>query len=189
MSVMTRLTTARPVRGKLHSLTIFNMPSLVRCSIITMTRFAPWTRSMAPPIPLTSFPGTNQLARSPAAIGPLALLVVLFGTYRRRAVVALVLMAAQAFLYNAIFFTYALVLGRFYRVEAAQIGLYLLPFAAGNFLGPVLLGRLFDTLGRRIMIASTYALSGLLLAATAWAFAHGLLDARALTSCWVLTLR
>ncbi len=141
-------------------------------------------RSAGPGLPAVTEPPL-RLARSPAAIGPLALLVVLFGTYRRRAVVALVLMAAQAFLYNAIFFTYALVLGRFYRVEAAQIGLYLLPFAAGNFLGPVLLGRLFDTLGRRIMIASTYALSGLLLAATAWAFAHGLLDARALTSCWV----
>ena len=69
-------------------------------------------------------------------------------------------MAAQAFFYNAIFFTYALVLTDFYAIPADHVGWYLLPFAAGNFLGPVLLGRLFDTVGRRPMIAITYALSG-----------------------------
>ena len=73
-------------------------------------------------------------------------------------------MAAQAFFYNAIFFTYALVLTDFYGIRADHVGWYLLPFAAGNFLGPVLLGRLFDTVGRRPMIAATYALSGVLLA-------------------------
>src|ERR1700737_4200302 len=71
------------------------------------------------------------------------------------------LMAAQAFFYNSIFFTYALVLTDFYGIRADQVGWYLLPFAAGNFLGPVFLGRLFDTIGRRAMIAATYALSGL----------------------------
>ena len=82
---------------------------------------------------------------------------------RQRAVVGLVLMAAQAFFYNAIFFTYALVLTKFYDVPSSQIGWYILPFAVGNFLGPVVLGRLFDTLGRRVMLTATYGLSGVLL--------------------------
>ncbi len=91
----------------------------------------------------------------------------LFVTYRRRTLVGLSLMSAQAFFYNAIFFTYALILTDFYNTPANQIGWYILPFAAGNVLGPILLGRLFDTIGRKVMIASTYALSGILLAVTA----------------------
>jgi MFS family permease len=85
----------------------------------------------------------------------------LFGRYRMRTFVGLTLMAAQAFFYNAIFFTYALVLTKFYAVSADRVGWYILPFAAGNFLGPVVLCRLFDTVGRRRMISFTYALSGL----------------------------
>ncbi|QDE38569.1 MFS transporter [Luteibacter pinisoli] len=108
----------------------------------------------------------------------------LFRDYPRRTLLGLVLMATQAFFYNAIFFTYALVLGRFYGVADADVGLYLLPFAAGNFLGPLLLGRLFDTVGRRPMIAITYAMSGLLLFATAWLFVRGVLDARTQTMAW-----
>jgi MFS family permease len=108
----------------------------------------------------------------------------LFRVYPKRTVLGLVLMATQAFFYNAIFFTYALVLGRFYGVADADVGLYLLPFAAGNFLGPLLLGRLFDTIGRKVMIATTYALSGLLLFLTAWLFVHGWLDARTQTLAW-----
>ena len=108
----------------------------------------------------------------------------LLRTYPRRTLLGLVLMATQAFFYNAIFFTYALVLGRFYGVPDANVGLYLLPFAAGNFLGPLLLGRLFDSLGRRPMIALTYAVSGLLLFVTAWLFVHGHLDARTQTVAW-----
>jgi len=76
------------------------------------------------------------------------------------------------------------VLDRFYGVADADVGLYLLPFAAGNFLGPLLLGRLFDTVGRRPMIALTYAMSGLLLFVTAWLFVHGVLDARTQTLAW-----
>ena len=111
---------------------------------------------------------------------------VLFRTYRTRTLVGLALMAAQAFFYNAIFFTYALVLSDFYHTPADQIGWYILPFAAGNVLGPILLGRLFDTIGRKVMIALTYGLSGLLLAATAYLFAHGLLSASALTVAWMI---
>ena len=97
----------------------------------------------------------------------------LFWVHRRRALVGLSLMAAQAFFYNAIFFTYALVLTDFYGVPAARVGWYILPFAAGNFLGPLLLGRFFDTIGRKPMIAGTYILSGLLLALSGYALPQG----------------
>jgi MFS family permease len=111
---------------------------------------------------------------------------VLFKTYRQRTLVGLTLMAAQAFFYNAIFFTYALVLTKFYGTPAGDIGWYILPFAAGNVLGPILLGRLFDTIGRKVMIASTYAVSGLLLAVTAYLFSQNLLSAPALTAAWMI---
>jgi MFS family permease len=110
----------------------------------------------------------------------------LFQAHRRRTLVGLSLMAAQAFFYNAIFFTYALVLTDFYGIEANLVGWYLLPFAAGNFLGPLLLGRLFDTIGRRPMIALTYGLSGLLLAATGAFFAAGVLSATAQSVAWTV---
>lgn len=110
----------------------------------------------------------------------------LFRRYPRRAAVGLVLMSAQAFFYNAIFFTYALVLGTFFGVPADRIGLYILPFAAGNFLGPLLLGRLFDSIGRRQMIAFTYAMSGVLLAVTAWMFEAAMLGATGQTLAWSL---
>jgi MFS family permease len=109
----------------------------------------------------------------------------LFVTYRQRTLVGLTLMAAQAFFYNAIFFTYALVLTDFYGIPPAAVGWYILPFAAGNVLGPILLGRLFDTVGRKIMIASTYALSGLLLAVAAYLFSRNLLTATSLTATWM----
>src|SRR5262249_49631632 len=95
--------------------------------------------------------------------------------HRQRALVGLALMAAQAFFYNAIFFTYALVLTDFYGIPAADVGWYILPFAAGNFLGPLLLGRLFDVIGRRAMIAFTYIVSGLLLAGSGALFEQGVL--------------
>src|SRR5271154_431293 len=109
----------------------------------------------------------------------------LFVTYRRRTLVGLSLMAAQAFFYNAIFFTYALLLTDFYGTPANQVGWYILPFAAGNVLGPILLGRLFDTIGRKVMIASTYAVSGILLTVTAELFSHNLLSAETLTIAWM----
>ncbi|HEY3179383.1 MAG TPA: MFS transporter [Casimicrobiaceae bacterium] len=104
--------------------------------------------------------------------------------YPRRAVLGLVLIASQAFLYNAIFFTYALVLTRFYAIPAAETGLYLLPFALGNFAGPLLLGRWFDRWGRRAMIAGTYVISGLLLWGTGLLFARGMLSAQEQTLLW-----
>ena len=110
----------------------------------------------------------------------------LFRDQRRRTLVGLSLMAAQAFFYNAIFFTYALVLTDFYGIRADHVGWYLLPFAAGNFFGPVLLGRMFDTVGRRIMIATTYALSGLLLAGAGYLFAIGTLSATGQTVAWMV---
>jgi MFS family permease len=118
---------------------------------------------------------------------PLRLVVhTLFKHHRQRTVVGLSLMASQAFFYNAIFFTYALILTDFYGVAPDQIGWYLLPFAIGNFLGPVLLGRLFDTRGRRPMIAFTYIISGLLLALTGWLFMRNLIDATTQTACWTI---
>jgi MFS family permease len=109
---------------------------------------------------------------------------VLLVAHRRRTVLGVTLMASQAFAYNAIFFTYALVLGRFYGVAPDRVGLYILPFAVGNALGPLILGHLFDSVGRRPMIAITYAVSGLLLALTGWLFARGLLTATTQTLLW-----
>jgi MFS family permease len=104
--------------------------------------------------------------------------------YARRSAVVLALMASQAFFYNAIFFTYALVLTRFYGVPDARVGLYILPFAAGNVLGPLVLGPLFDVVGRRPMIAATYALSGVTLLLTGAGFVAGVLDAALQTLAW-----
>ena len=109
----------------------------------------------------------------------------LFKRHRQRTYVGLALMVAQAFFYNAIFFTYALILTDFYGVRSDHVGYYLLPFAAGNFLGPVLIGRLFDTQGRRPMIAFTYVVSGLLLAVAGFLFARDLITAQTQTLCWM----
>lgn len=104
--------------------------------------------------------------------------------YPRRTVLGLSLMIAQAFFYNAIFFTYSLVLTKFYGISAGDTGTFLIPFAVGNFLGPLLLGRLFDTLGRRPMIAGTYIASAILLAVTGLLFEAGSLDATTQTIAW-----
>jgi MFS family permease len=109
---------------------------------------------------------------------------VLLQRYPLRSAVAFALMVSQAFFYNAIFFTYALVLTRYYNVDQNVTGMYIFPFALGNVLGPVLLGPLFDRIGRRRMIATTYVLSGLALAVSSWLFVHGLLDARSQALCW-----
>jgi len=108
----------------------------------------------------------------------------LFQSERQRTYVGLALMASQAFFYNAIFFTYALILTDFYGVPADAVGWYILPFAAGNFLGPALLGHFFDALGRRLMITLTYAMSGILLALTGSLFAADKVSAAELTLAW-----
>jgi MFS family permease len=110
----------------------------------------------------------------------------LFFTHRRRSLVGLTLMTAQAFFYNAIFFTYALVLTDFYHVPGDQVGWYVLPFAAGNFLGPIVLGRLFDVIGRRQMIAFTYCISGVLLTISGYLFEQGLLTSTTQTLSWMI---
>jgi MFS family permease len=109
-----------------------------------------------------------------------------FGDYPRRTVLGLSLFIGQAFLYNAVFFTYSLVLTTFYKVDTSAVGYYLIAFAVGNFLGPLLLGRLFDNVGRRPMIAGCYILSGVMLAITAWLFDAGILTATTQTIAWVV---
>jgi MFS family permease len=120
--------------------------------------------------------------RGPMGIGEIA--GVVFRMYPKRTFVGLSLFTGQAFLYNAIFFTYALVLTKIYGVDSASVGLYLLPFAVGNFLGPLLLGRFFDTIGRKPMIAGTYILSGVLLIITGLLFRNGTLTATTQTVAW-----
>ena len=130
------------------------------------------------------FPKIRLRMRSHTPLGDVARTV--FVTYRPRAVLGLVLMSAQAFFYNAIFFTFALVLTDFYGIASDKVGWYILPFAAGNFLGPLLLGRLFDTLGRRAMITFTYGVSGVLLALSGYLFSIGALSAQGQTIAWMV---
>ena len=120
--------------------------------------------------------------RKSIGIGTIA--KVVFTMYPRRTVVCLALLMGQAFLYNAIFFTYALVLTKFYHVGSGSVGWYILPFALGNFAGPLLLGRWFDTLGRKPMIAGTYIISGVLLLGTGILFQQGQLNAFTQTFAW-----
>jgi MFS family permease len=106
------------------------------------------------------------------------------GKYRQRSILALALMVAQSFLYNSVFFTFGLILANFYHVPEQRIGFYVLPLAIGNFCGPLFLGSFFDTVGRRKMIAGTFAVSGLLLCVTAYLFAAGLLTEITQTIAW-----
>ncbi|MDX2093361.1 MAG: MFS transporter [Kofleriaceae bacterium] len=111
----------------------------------------------------------------------------LFRKYPRRFVLGATLMITQSFLYNAIFFTYVLILEKVYGVASGSTAYYFFPFAAGNLLGPLLLGRFFDTIGRRTMIALTYCSSAVLLALSGWLFAHGHLTAQTQTILWCAT--
>ncbi|EFF91246.1 MULTISPECIES: MFS transporter [Streptomyces] len=112
----------------------------------------------------------------------------IFADYPRRAVLGFSLFIGQAFLYNAITFGFGAILTKFFDVPSGHTGYYFAVIAVGNFLGPLLLGRLFDTVGRRVMISSTYLLSGLLLFGTAWLFDRGSLSATTLTACWCAVL-
>src|SRR3954454_18009125 len=122
--------------------------------------------------------------RQRKAIGFGTIASTVFKLYPKRTVLGLALFIGQAFLYNAIFFTYALVLSTFYKVPSGSVGLYLLFFAVGNFLGPLVLGPLFDSWGRKPMISGTYLISGALLLVTAYLFRQGTLTATTQTAAW-----
>jgi MFS family permease len=140
------------------------------------------TKGHVPPVP-----DDQAIEVQPAEkIGYLALLRVLFSHYPGRSTLVAALMITQSFLYNAIFFTYGLVLKFFFHVPAASTPYYFLAFAAGNLLGPLTIGRLFDTLGRKKMIAGTYILSGLLLVISALLFKSGALNATTQTIAWAV---
>ncbi|MER7568499.1 MFS transporter [Streptomyces sp. NPDC097941] len=111
-----------------------------------------------------------------------------FSDYRRRSILGFSLFIGQAFLYNAITFGFGAILTTFFDVPTGDTGYYFAVIAIGNFFGPLLLGKLFDTVGRRVMISSTYLLSGLLLFGTAWLFDRGSLSASTLTACWCAVL-
>ena len=130
-------------------------------------------------------PAKGKLAIHPAKTFGLAIIFkAMFSQYRARSALVLLLMIAQAFLYNAIFFSYGLVLTKFHQVPEAHVGLYLVPFAIGNVLGPIVLGGYFDTIGRRRMICFTYVLSGSLLVVTGYLFAIGALGPVSETAAW-----
>jgi MFS family permease len=123
-------------------------------------------------------------SRGPVGFGELA--GTMLKTYPTRSLLGLALIVSQAFLYNGVFFTFPLVLSRFYGVPDDRTGLYLLPFALTNFLGPLLLGRFFDTVGRRPMIMGTYTVSAVLLALTGYLFATGRLTPATQTALWAV---
>ena len=130
---------------------------------------------------------SKELEIRPAEqIGYLALLRVLFASYPSRSVLGAALMITQSFLSNAIFFTYGLVLEYFFHVKATDTGYYFLAFAAGNLLGPLTIGHLFDTIGRKKMISGTYIVAGVLLIISAQLFRAGTLDATTQTLCWTV---
>ena len=118
--------------------------------------------------------------------GYVTFLGLVFRTYPKRAVLGATLMITQSFLYNAIYFTYGLVLVQFYGVSADKVPLYGLAFAVGNLCGPLILAPLFDSVGRKPMISGTYIISGVLLAISGWLFDRGDLTATTQTFCWII---
>jgi MFS family permease len=140
------------------------------------------TKTSLPPVD-----ESKELEITPTAqIGYFRLLITLFRTYPTRSILVFMLMSTQSFLYNAIFFTYGLVLEFFFHVKATDTAYYFFAFAAGNLLGPLTIGRLFDTIGRRKMISGTYLLSGILLLIVSFLFKNGSLNATTQTLCWAV---
>lgn len=129
-------------------------------------------------------PEGSILIRPQGTVSYRQILHTMLKQYPTRSLLGFALMVGQAFLYNAIFFTYGLVLTTFYRIDQSTVGLYLIPFAIGNIIGPLTIGRLFDTIGRRQMISFTYIISGVLLTITGWMFLQGWLNAVTQTICW-----
>lgn len=105
-------------------------------------------------------------------------------TYPKRTILVLSLMITQAFLYNAVFFNQGLQLTTFFHVAKGDVGLYIFPFAIGNFLGALVLGHFFDAVGRKKMISGCYLLSGLLMVLSIVLLLDGRLNALSLTILW-----
>ncbi|QEH37797.1 Inner membrane metabolite transport protein YgcS [Aquisphaera giovannonii] len=136
------------------------------------------------PLPAQTGGSITIRHRDPIGFGELA--SVMLKMYPGRTVLGLALIISQAFLYNGVFFTFPLILKKFYEVPVDHTGLYLLPFALTNFLGPLTLGRFFDTVGRKPMIAGTYTISAVLLAGTGYLFAAGSFGPAAQTLLWAI---
>ena len=128
-----------------------------------------------------------MLVKAKDAVPFRVLLDVFFKRYPSRTALGLTMMVTQSFLYNAIFFTYALVLQNFYHLDKSAAAIYFVPFAIGNLAGPLLLGHLFDTIGRRKMIFSTYLVAGLVLLVSAFLFKAGSLNATTHTIFWCVS--
>lgn len=137
-----------------------------------------------PLVPAVELPSLRLVRR--ATTSWWEILTTLVRRHPRRTVLGVTLMATQAFCYNAIFFTYAMILTRFYGIAPASIGWFMLPFALGNFMGPLLLGHLFDSWGRKPMISLTYGMAGALMCVTGWLFSIGVLSAQAQTAAWTV---
>ena len=136
---------------------------------------------------LEPVPDSKALELTPEKrYGYIQFLRLVFHTYPKRAILGATLMITQSFLYNAIYFTYALVLVKFYGVSATSVPWYGLAFAVGNLIGPLVLGPLFDSVGRKPMISGTYLISGVLLAVSGWLFQHGDLTAYSQTFIWIV---
>jgi MFS family permease len=129
-------------------------------------------------------PDRTIMIRPHGPVGLRTVAQVMLKKYPRRTVLGLAMIMSQAFLYNGVSFTFALILAKFYGISEDRVGLYLLPFALGNFLGPLILGRLFDTVGRKPMIAGTYAVAAVLLVITGFLFERGVLTATTQTLAW-----
>ncbi|HEY2795546.1 MAG TPA: MFS transporter [Micromonosporaceae bacterium] len=123
-----------------------------------------------------------------SSIGLWEITKAIFARYPKRAVLGFSLFIGQAFLYNAITFGYAQILQTFFKTPPGNAGYYFAVIAAGNLIGPLLLAPLFDSIGRKVMIAGTYVLSGVLLLVTAWLFNAGTLNAQTMTLCWCVVL-
>ncbi|MFF8769429.1 MFS transporter [Kitasatospora sp. NPDC015120] len=141
------------------------------------------TGSALPPVT-----GEPMLIRERGPLGFFTIARTVVTRYPRRTVLGLALFIGQAFLYNAVTFGYAVILTTFFDVPEGDTGYYFAVIALGNFLGPLLLGHLFDSVGRKPMIAGTYLGSGVLLFATAALFQQGALSAVTMTACWTAVL-
>lgn len=188
----------------------FGIGAVIGCGILYLRRFIPesprWllvhgrpdeAEKIVADIERTVTKEVHQKLEAPSSKSPLRLKVrhrfgigafirPLLTKYKSRAFLGLTLMVAQAFTYNAVFFTYALVLTHYYGARMDRTGLYMLPFAAGNFLGPLLMGHLFDTIGRRRMISGTFTIAAVLLTLTGWLFSRGQLTIFSQTALWTV---